>query len=205
MSRGKFTMGSSGKNTRGSSNFPPNPRQWGAERNGLGFRARFGLSKSEALCPFQLSLPNVTLLATAEDLREFVQEELLETLFGEHSKKWSGMTIPCDGGFIVVMNETHAKTRQNATLMEEYFHIVLGHKPYHVGICPESGVIRREFERTLEVEAYHSAAAALVPYAAMREMVKDGAGARDVALHFEVSEELVTFRLKTCKLFRRAS
>jgi Zn-dependent peptidase ImmA (M78 family) len=139
------------------------------------------------------------------DLRQFVEEELLATLFGDHRSKWSGMTIPCDEHFIVIMNETHTETRQNATLMEEYFHIVLRHKPSKVGLCPITGLIMREFDKSLEAEAYHSAAAALVPYAAMRDMVRNRSNAREIARHFEVSDDLVAFRLKTCKLYRRAS
>lgn len=198
-------MASSGKNTRGSSSFPPNPSQWSAERNGLTFRERFRVLGTAPLRPFQLSLPNVTLLAAAADLRQYVDDDLLLKLFGEHRRKWSGMTIPCDDHFIVIMNETHARTRQNATLMEEYFHIILRHKPLRIGQCPVTGLIRREYEKAFEVEAYHSAAAALVPYAAMRRMIQDGATGRDIACNFEVSEDLVAFRLKTCKLYRRAS
>lgn len=198
-------MASSDKNSRGNSKFPPNPTQWSAERHGLAFRARFGLRSDVALQPFTRALANVTLLATIEDLREYVDKPLLDSLFGPHRGKWSGMTIPCDDCFIVIMNETHSRSRQNATLMEEYFHILLKHKPSRVGTCPHSGIVRREYDRALETEAYHSAAAALLPYASMRDMVRSGTSSRSIAKHFEVSDELVSFRLKTCKLYRRAS
>lgn len=115
------------------------------------------------------------------------------------------MTIPCDDGFIIVMNHTHAKTRQNATLMEEFFHIILKHKPSRVGTCPITGVVRRENDRSMETEAYFSAAASLVPYSAMKLMFSDGATATEIAGHFEVSTDLVVLRMKTCKLYRRAS
>lgn len=60
-------------------------------------------------------------------------------------------------------------------------------------------------DKQLETEAYHSAAAALVPFAALRELVERGRIRREIAAHYEVSEELVACRLKTCKLYRRAS
>ena len=198
-------MASSGKKSRGNSPFPPNPSQWPAERNGMAFRSRFGRNSETPLRPFEVNLPSVTLLATLDDLREFVDEEVLTELFGVHRRKWSGMTIPIDDEYIVIMNQTHAMTRQSATLMEEYFHILLKHKPSRVGLCPVTGLIKREFDRKLETEAYHSAAAALVPFAALREHVEKGRSGRDIAAYFEVSEELVAFRLKTCKLYRRAS
>jgi hypothetical protein len=199
-------MASNGKRRSGSGKFPPNPTQWDAERNGLSFRSRFGVRLDEPLRPFTRVLPKVAVVGTRLELLEYgVEEQQLKKLFGVGRKQWSGMTIPCDDEFIVVMNYTHAKTRQHATLMEEFFHILLGHKPSRVYLCPDSGVIRREYDRTMENEAYYSAAASLVPYAAMKEMVERGATSRDIAGHFEVSGELVIFRLKTCKLYRRAS
>jgi Zn-dependent peptidase ImmA (M78 family) len=147
----------------------------------------------------------VIVLETREELGEFVDDELLTLLLEKHARTWSGMTIPCDGEFVVVMNMTHARTRQNATLMEELFHIILKHKPSKIGTCPHTGMTRPEYNRAMEREAYNSAAAALVPYSAMKKMVLGGANAANVAAHFEVSTELVTFRMKTCRLYRRAS
>jgi Zn-dependent peptidase ImmA (M78 family) len=66
-------------------------------------------------------------------------------------------------------------------------------------------VIRRQFDRVIETEAYHSAAAALLPYSALKGIVTDGMAIRQIADHFEVSTDLASFRLKTCKLYRRAS
>jgi Zn-dependent peptidase ImmA (M78 family) len=198
-------MASSGKKQSESGRFPPNPTQWDAERNGLKLRADFDRPPEEPLKPFTLSLPNVFVLATRRELDGLVDQDLLILLFGAHRDKWSGMTIPRDDHFIVVLNETHARTRQHATLMEELFHILLNHKPSRVGTCPVTGVIRREYDPAIEKEAYHSAAAALVPYCALKAMVNRGATATDVADHFEVSISLVNFRLKTCKLFKRAS
>jgi len=108
-------------------------------------------------------------------------------------------------GHIVILNYTHATTRQNATLMEELFHIVLRHKPSRIEPFPVTGLMKREFNRTVENEAYWSAAAALVPYAALRQMVDDGHSARLIVEHFQVSVALVQSRLKVTKLWRRAT
>ena len=198
-------MALSSKTQNGSGSFPPNPTQWDAERNGMKFRQEFGLRPEEPLKPFKRMLPNVVVLASRQQLGQFVDERLLLGLFGAHRNKWSGMTIPCESVFIIIMNVTHPPTRQNATLMEEYFHIILKHKPSKVGHCPQTGIIRREFDKAMESEAYFSAAAALVPYSALKAMVISSATSPDIAEHFEVSGQLVDFRLKTCKLFRRAS
>lgn len=198
-------MASSGKKQGGGGKFPPNPSQWDAERNGMKFRSRFGLRPDTPLRPFERKLVSVSLISSREELAEFVDEDLVDKLLGTARQNWSGMTIPCEDEHIIVMNPTHSRTRQNATLMEEYFHILLKHKPTRVGICPATGVIRREFDPQIETQAYHSAAAALIPYSALRELVACGVSIRGIADHFEVSNELASFRLKICKLYRRAS
>jgi len=101
------------------------------------------------------------------------------------------------------MNDTHALTRQHATLMEELFHIRLGHQPSRIGKCPVTGLVKREYDKRSEQEAYWSAAAALVPYAALRTMVENARMIESIAEHFEVSGDLVAFRLKVTKLWRR--
>ena len=51
----------------------------------------------------------------------------LAEAFGPASRRWLAVTVPIPGdGFVIIMNDTHAPTRQNATLMEEFFHIVGG-------------------------------------------------------------------------------
>ena len=126
--------------------------------------------------------------------------------FGYARHQWSAVTIPIPAdGHIVILNDTHATTRQNATLMEELFHIILGHKPSRIKPCPITGLMKREFDRSMEEEAYWSAAAALVPYVALRRMIDDRHLTGQIAAHFEVSVALVGFRLKVTKLWRRAT
>jgi IrrE N-terminal-like domain len=189
------------------SDFPPNPAHWQPERNGLAFRRQFDVQTDLLLRPFDIAkhLTDVKLLGRA-DLERIVAPDDLRVAFGSARHRWSAVTIPMPAdGHIVILNYTHATTRQNATLMEELFHIVLRHKPSKIKPCPVTGLMKREFNRTVENEAYWSAAAALVPYAALRQMVDDGHSARQIADHFQVSVALVQFRLKVTKLWRRAT
>jgi hypothetical protein len=57
-------------------------------------------------------------------------------LLGRSRDKWSGFVVPVNGHHVIVINPTHALTRQNATLTEELFHIRLGHKPSKIFLCP---------------------------------------------------------------------
>ena len=193
------------RKAKSKSEYPPNPAQWPPERHGLRFRQRFSIPADEPLHPYEIGrrFADVKLLRR-EDLEEMVAPEDLAEAFGPASRRWSAVTVPIPGnGFVIIMNDTHAATRQNATLMEEFFHIVLNHKPTRIRPCPTTGLMKREFNKAVEDEAYWSAAAALVPYAALRHLVDEGHSIHEIASHFEVSEDLVEFRLKVTKLWRR--
>jgi Zn-dependent peptidase ImmA (M78 family) len=193
-----------GRRKRRNGEFPPNPTQWDAERAGLTLRRKFDVPSDAPLRPFSLQFDGVYVLSTRKQVEEFVDASLCRKLFGAHRRSWSGMTIPVDDEFVIMVNETHPQTRKNATLMEEHFHVLLGHKPCRIFICPTTGLMRREYDKQTENEAYFASAASLVPYCALKEMVHGGGHVTEIAEHFEVSRDLVSFRLKTCKLYRRA-
>lgn len=164
------------------------------------------MDPDEALQPFEVGrqLDEVTLLRRA-DLVGMVAAEDLAEAFGPARWRWSAVTVPLPGNqFVIIINDTHAITRQHATLMEELFHIVLRHKPSTIRPCPITGLIKREYNKAVENEAYWSAAAALVPYPALRHMVEAGHSTEQIADHFRVSVALVGFRLKITKLWRMA-
>ena len=187
------------------SNFPPNPAQWKAERNGLDFRQRFGITADVPLRPFdfETKLPGVRVLRRRDLEQRVSSTESLAQAFGPSNDKWSGVTILLGtAGFAIILNDNHAQTRQHATLMEEYFHIILRHQPTVIAPCPLTGHMARQYQKDQEEEAYWSAAAALVPYATLRSWVTEGMPPTRIALHFEVSDALVMFRLKVTKLWR---
>ena len=156
------------------------------------------------LKPLELldQLPGLTVLRR-RDLMSLVTAGPLAEAFGRSRSRWSAATFAVNGMHVVVLNDTHAVTRQNATIMEELFHIRLKHEPERLYQCAQTGLIRRQFSRAKEDEAYWSAAAALVPYAPLREMLESGRPRDEIAHHFEVSEDLVAFRMKVTKLWRR--
>lgn len=125
-------------------------------------------------------------------------DEKVTRRFGR-SATWSGMCIPCPGGdHLVVYNGSHSPTRTRATLMEEFFHLWLDHPPSKLKLFPAQP--SRSFSAQVESEAYGSGAAALVPYQPLRSMVKAGQDASQIAQHFEVSEQLVQFRMKVSRI-----
>ncbi len=179
---------------------PPNPMRWEHEHNALDLRHELSLSLEERLLhedAFAL-LNSVLAVVAHTELR--VEPRHRDHFAGANSKKWSGMCIPFpEGDHLVVYNGVHALTRIRATLMEEFFHLWLGHAPSRVRLLT-TGDGGRDFDRAKESEAYGSGAAALVPYKTLRAMLEEGVLKRDIAEHFFVSEQLVDFRIRVSKL-----
>ena len=191
------------RNNLGQSKFPPNPKQWDAERNGLALRAQFGRPLHAPLGPFEVARAHDGIrLLDRPEFEELVGARCACTLFGEYRDAWSGFVVPVDGTNVIVVNATHPPTRQNATLTEELFHIRLEHAPCTLSRCPITGLMNREYTRSVEHDAYWSAGAALVPYVTLRELVRSGTNAERIAELFDVSVPLVHMRMKLTKLWR---
>jgi Zn-dependent peptidase ImmA (M78 family) len=186
--------------------FPPNPNHWRPERNGHSLRRDFDRPPDLQLDPFEIArrTPGVELLDRPK-IEQIIGAVCASELYGRSQRKWSGFVVPVLGRHLVVINDTHAPTRQVATLTEELFHIRLGHQPSRIYCCPITRLLRREYSREVEHDAYWSAAAALVPYGVLREMIRSGATIESIAEHFCVSVALVQFRLNVTRLARHRS
>ena len=185
------------------SKFPPNPNQWSAERNGLKLRSDFGRAVHAPLNPFEIARQSndLKLLSRAE-FDAIIGPDCSIKLHGAYRDTWSGFVVPVDGRHFVVINTTHAETRQHATLTEELFHIRLKHRPCKLSQCPVTGLMKREYAREIEHEAFWSAAAALLPYSTLRELVLSGTPIERIAEMFGISVQLVQMRMKLTKLWR---
>jgi IrrE N-terminal-like domain len=197
-------MRSSLQKNPGRNSFPPNPKQWVPERHGLMLRQRFGRSLHVPLDPFEgaARITGVEILGRDKCI-EYLGAEHTQRLFQYYRQEWSGIAIPVENKHLILVNDTESKNRQNSTLTEEIFHILLGHPPSKIYVCPESRMLRREYATEVENEAKCAAAAALVPYGPLRLLVTSGGTTESIAESFAVSVELVQWRLKVTKLWQR--
>ncbi|HEY8559946.1 MAG TPA: ImmA/IrrE family metallo-endopeptidase [Pyrinomonadaceae bacterium] len=189
-------------------NLPPTRKGRNYEIKALGLRDFAGLRRDdEPLNPFDLAKYANLLVASFEQIEPFLSEETKQHLLTDASDKWSGgacsQKLP-DGRKLIILNPTHGANRQNATLMEEISHVFLGHKPSRLQVKNynrEGKVIARDYHAEIEEEAYSVGAAALVPYSALRRMILQGKSSREIARHFNVSRELVEYRMKVSRLW----
>jgi len=189
-------------------NLPPTAKGRQFEIRALGLRDFAGLKRDdERLNPFDLANYAKLLVASFEQIEPFLTEETKSHLLGDASDKWSGGACSqalADGRKLIVLNPTHNQNRQNATLMEEICHVFLGHKPSRLAIenfNKQGKPIARDYREDDEEAAYSIGAAALVPYSSLRNFVESGKTSREIARHFNVSRELVEYRMKVSRLW----
>lgn len=191
-----------------TSELPPSKKGRQYEIRAIGLREFAGLRRDEErLNPFELANYAKLLVASFEQIEPFLSEETKEHLLGKGKDKWSGGACSqalSDGRKLIVLNPTHGENRHNATLMEEICHVFLGHQPSRLAIenvNKQGKPIARDYREDDEEAAYSVGAAALVPYAALRRFVEQGKTSREIARHFNVSRELVEYRMKISRLW----
>jgi hypothetical protein len=186
---------------------PPTQKGRRHEIRALGLREFAGLKRDgQPLDPFELARYAKLLVVPFEQIAA-LSEETRSHLLGEGKDAWSGGAashkLP-DGRKLIILNPTHGKNRHNATLMEEISHVFLGHKPSRLSIERRNAkgeIIARDYNHSIEEEAYGTGAAALVPYTALKRMVGEGKTIHEIARHFHVSRALVEFRIKISRLW----
>lgn len=187
---------------------PPTQKGRHHELRALGLREFAGLQRDDQrLDPFQLARYARLFVASFDQIEPLLSEQTRAHLIGDGKNAWSGgaasQTLP-DGRRLIILNPTHGKNRQNATLMEEICHVFFGHKPSRLAVenrDKNGNIIARDYNHAIEEEAYSTGAAALVPYTALKRMVADGKSSAEIARHFYVSRALVEYRIKVSRLW----
>ncbi|MDQ3585574.1 MAG: ImmA/IrrE family metallo-endopeptidase [Acidobacteriota bacterium] len=189
------------------SRLPPTFKGRWYELRAMGLRDFAGLRRSEeALDPFALAQFAKLLVVDFEQIRG-LSEKAREHLLGVGANAWSGGTCsrPLPNGWrLVILNPRHGQARNNATLMEEVCHVFLGHKANRLSIVAQNKqgkTVARDYNEADEEAAYAVGAAALVPYAAIERSVRAGKSSAEMAKHFNVSRELIEYRLKVSRLW----
>lgn len=187
---------------------PPTQKGRHYELRARGLREFAGLKRDDQrLDPFELARVAKLLVASYADIEPLLSDETKAHLIGDGKNNWSGgaasQTLP-DGRKLIILNPTHGRNRQHATLMEEVCHLFFGHKPSRLAIKNKNKngeTIARDYNEEIEEEAYSTGAAALVPYTELKRMVLAGRTSAEIARHFYVSKALVEYRIKVSRLW----
>ncbi len=190
-----------------SSDLPPTQKGRHYETRALGLREFAGLRfDDQRLDPFLLARYAGLHVVSFEQI-ESLSEETKSHLLGTGKDKWSGGAAShrlLNGRRLIILNPTHGKNRQNATLMEEICHVFLGHKPSRLAIenkDKRGNTIARDYNEEIEEEAYSTGAAALVPFTSLKRFVLQGKTSAEIARQFHASRALVEYRIKVSRLW----
>lgn len=182
--------------------FSDRSRPW--ETDALSLRRLAGVSVGERLDPWSLA-PRVGLriVDLASVLVNLSREERLYLLHTAQ-RSWSGGVYPRalpDGSRVCVLNSSHSYRRRKITLMEEICHVYLRHTPSVLAVRTD-GVQVREYLESQEREAYGVGAAALMPWETLFSALNRGAAVHELADAYDVTSELVTYRIKITGAYR---
>jgi Zn-dependent peptidase ImmA (M78 family) len=113
------------------------------------------------------------------------------------------MSVPLDPdneNWAVLLNDGHSVERQRVTVLEEFWHILLGHKLTKIARITEA--YGRTYDRAEEHDAYYLAAATLLPKASIIDRVSQNLSSEQIAETFGTSCDLVDYRIKRLGLWR---
>jgi len=121
------------------------------------------------------------------------------SLQGEFEDRWSGTTFCIkNGDHIIMINPEHSLSRRTFTIAHEFGHLVFGHRAI---IIATEGMPRSRYSDEQELEAHSYGLAVLLPYAPLLQILRQGASAQGIALHYGVSTAAVEMRLKITGLW----
>jgi Zn-dependent peptidase ImmA (M78 family) len=165
------------------------------------FRKDLDLAPDEPLDSLKLEVEGIYIHRLTQT--NSLEAGLVRKLRTDLSDEWSAMSIPLDVSgdtWAVLLNDCHNKERQRVTILEEYWHILLGHKLTKIARVAEA--YGRTYDKSEEHDAYYVASATLLPRAAIENAVKAKRSSADIAKAFGTSAELVDYRIKRLGLWR---
>ena len=123
--------------------------------------------------------------------------EALTQLVRTDGDSWSAVTMHVGSDRLTIVNSAHARTRRRSSLAHEFAHLMLDHKPDRVDVSKRGHLLLSSFERDNEDEATWLSGALLVPREGLRRAFRRTEDVGLLAEQFEVSVQLLQWRLDT--------
>jgi|LULF01.1.fsa_nt_gb Zn-dependent peptidase ImmA (M78 family) len=171
------------------------------ERMALDAREQMGAtSENSSVDPLKIEIEGVKVV-TADEVVGVSKSSRTQLI--NASTEWSAMSVPLDNDleeWVIVRNDRHEIERQRVSLLEEFWHIMLGHSL--VRIVKYGGGHGRTYHPDEEDEAFYLASATLLPKSAMTKFVlKRNRDLDAFAKKYGVSTQLVEYRIKRLGLW----
>lgn len=165
-----------------------------AEKLALKHRANFGLSAQDPLDP-RAFLKSIGIVVWEPSNIPGIDPGHFNQLTFTDPDSWSGVTIREENTTAIIVNSKHPTTRQANTLMHEWAHIELRHKPSHAFRSEGGLLLLSDYPSDLEDEANWLAGCMLAPREGLLFHYKRGLGADVIAQHYGISKQLANWRI----------
>lgn len=171
------------------------------EETAARFRSDLGLAEDEPIDSLRIAVAGVEVMPVGKT--SGLDSRIVSKLQGDAGGEWSAMSVPLDAEnerWAVLLNDSHTAERQRVTVLEEFWHILLGHKLTKIARVAEA--YGRTYDKAEEHDAYYLAAATLLPKSAMLNAVNEKRSSEQIANMFGTSPHLVDYRIKRLGLWR---
>lgn len=162
-------------------------------------RGELGLKPMDALDPHQLAASLEIPVWKVSDFT--VQHPDVACLLDGHQAAFSAATVFAGRRRTIVHNDAHSVGRQNSNLSHELAHGLLQHPP--APALDSRGC--RDWNQDIEDEAEWLSGVLLIPEDATLSIVRLGWTKQDAAAHFNVSSQMVQWRLNATGAIRRVN
>ena len=173
-----------------------------AEKLALQRRTAFGLAPTDRLNPAKFLRAQGFVVWKPEDIPG-IDPDHLHQLTVTGKDEWDGMTIKESGRTAIIVNSSDAMTRQANTLMHEWAHIELRHKPSRADRSEGGILLLSDYPAELEEEADWLSGCMLAPRGGLLAHCRRGLSAAQVAAHYGISSQLANWRIRMTGIQRQ--
>lgn len=165
-----------------------------AENRAASARASLGISPLSPLDPWAYAAHLGVIVLNFEELG--LTKKSAHQLLVTDPTSWSAMTLKEGDAVGVIVNPSHAQTRQRNDLMHELAHFELKHVPVRVDVSATGFLLLSDYSEEQEQEADWLAGALLLPRNALVSLRTRGRTVEQIATMYGVSPALCDWRLK---------
>jgi len=173
-----------------------------SERLSLETRNSLGLRPDEAIDPISLVESKGCLVWMPNEVPGIDPEHLAQLTVGDPDS-WDAVTIKEGDCTVIVVNDTRPAPRRANTIMHEWAHLELRHKPSRVDEFENGLLLLSDYPKELEDEADWLSGAMLAPRDGLVSLRRRGFNNDQIRTEFGISIELATWRLRMTGIDRQ--
>lgn len=166
-----------------------------SERLSLETRNSLGLRPDEAIDPISLVESKGCLVWVPNEVPGIDPVHLAQLTVGDPDS-WDAVTIKEGNCTVIVVNDTRSAPRRANTIMHEWAHLELRHKPSRVDEFENGLLLLSDYPKEFEDEADWLSGAMLAPRDGLVSLRKRGFSDDQIGLEFGISIDLAMWRLR---------